>query len=309
MDSSNVAPNYAYASMTIIECLQVVLLYVGDILCATSNEEFKNRMFNQGPLSIYLGVEVEQSDGSTKLHQTHYREGIIGKFDFGAAYPSRIPMETKLRLTVTDVDQSEKKLDYGKTFPYRELVGSLMYLATCTKPDIAKYVQHPTQQHIGAAKRALRYLCGTKSTGIEYSSTIMTHEANQFVFEGFCDSDWGNDPDTRRSVTGFVHCVDGGAVSWTSSRQAFVAQSTAEAEYVADWLRTEFRLGIDNQAACVIGIDPMFRRRMHHIELRWHHVRDQVAKKTVTMHKVKSALNLSDLLMKPLASDRLEILG
>lgn len=75
-------------------------------------------------------------------------------------------METKLRLTVNDTDTAARKQvpRNGKVFPYRELVGSLMYLATCTRPDLAyavgqlsRYVQSPTQQHIGAAKRLLRY--------------------------------------------------------------------------------------------------------------------------------------------------------
>ncbi|OWY91606.1 Copia type Polyprotein [Phytophthora megakarya] len=75
-----------------------------------------------------------------------------------------------------------------------------MYLATCTRPDIAyavgqlsRYVQQPTQQHIGAAKRVLRYLVGTKGMGIEYSAGKEPQKTNILVIDGFCDSDWGND--------------------------------------------------------------------------------------------------------------------
>ena len=89
-------------------------------------------------------------------------------------------METSLRLTVNDVDTAkhEQTPAHGKLFPYRELIGSLMYLATCTSLDLAyvvgqliRYVQKPTQQHIGAAKRVLRYVIGTKSLGIVYAYT------------------------------------------------------------------------------------------------------------------------------------------
>ncbi|OWZ09604.1 Copia type Polyprotein [Phytophthora megakarya] len=210
-----------------------------------------------------------------------------------------------------------------------------MYLATCTRPDIAyvvgqlsRYVQSPTQQHIGAAKRVLRYLIGTKSLGIVYSTEVNAKPADTLVIDGFCDSDWGNDPDTRKSVTGFVHCMAGGAISWASKRQTIVAQSTAEAEYVAaceacmegqglrnvlievfSQMATRFQLGIDNQAAFVMATNPTYSRRTRHIELRWHYVRDLVTKKMVTLWKVKTDDNPSDVMTKPLASDRFEMLN
>ncbi|GMF55152.1 unnamed protein product [Phytophthora fragariaefolia] len=119
-----------------------------------------------------------------------------------------------------------------------------------------------------------------------------------------------------------------GAISWASRRQSIVAQSTAEAEYVAaceacmegqglrnvlievfSMMKTENRLGIDNQAAFVMATNPTYNRRTRHIELRWHYVRDQVVKKTVELWKVKTDVNPSDLMTKPLASDRFELLN
>ncbi|CAI5723245.1 unnamed protein product [Peronospora destructor] len=150
-----------------------------------------------------------------------------------------------------------------------------MYLATCTRPDLAyvvgqlsRYVQKPTQQHIG------------------------------------------------------------GALLWASRRQSIVTQSTAEAEYVAaceacmegqglrtllievfSYLAINYRLGIDNQAAFVMATNPTYSRRTRHIVLRWHYVRDQVVKRTVELWKVKTEINPSDLMTKPLASGRLEKLS
>ena len=151
-------------------------------------------------------------------------------------------METNMRLTVeeTDMDWRKKASANGKLFPYRELIGSLMYLTTCTRPDLAfavghlsRYVERPTQQHIGAAKRVLRYLIGTKHYGIVYSRNKTAKQDRSLMIDGYCDSDWGNDPDSRKSITGFVHCLAGGAISWASRRQTIVEQSTAEAEYVS----------------------------------------------------------------------------
>ncbi|OWZ01656.1 LOW QUALITY PROTEIN: hypothetical protein PHMEG_00026917, partial [Phytophthora megakarya] len=163
-------------------------------------------MKSRTKVSTYLGVEVQQNENSIQIHQTRYFEEIIDKFHFNDAHPSRIPMETKLRLTVNDTDagQHKKELGYGKSFPYRELIGSLIDLYS---PDIAyaigqlsRYVQQPTQQHIGAAKCVLRYLVGIKGMGIEYSVGKESQKTNPLVIDGFCDSDWGNDSDRRKSV-------------------------------------------------------------------------------------------------------------
>ena len=134
-------------------------------------------MKDQGLLSTYFGVQVERSGDAIKIHQTKYCEDVINRFNFGDAHASRIPMETNIRLAVNDTDTARAKRipDNGKEFPYRELIGSLMYLATCTRPDLAyvvgqlsRYVQSPTQQHIGAAKRVLRYPVGSETHGIVF---------------------------------------------------------------------------------------------------------------------------------------------
>ncbi|OWY94420.1 Copia type Polyprotein [Phytophthora megakarya] len=95
-----------------------------------------------------------------------------------------------------------------------------MYLITCTRPDLAfavrqlsRYVQKPTQQHIRAAKRVLRYLIGTKTQGIVYTKRKILEQKPELIIDGYCDSNWGNDPDTRKSITSFVHCMAGDAIS------------------------------------------------------------------------------------------------
>ncbi|GMF21725.1 unnamed protein product [Phytophthora lilii] len=79
---------------------------------------------NQGLLNTYLGVEVEQNETSVKIHQNKYCDGIIERFNFGEAYASRIPMETKMRLTVNETNTAQRKqtLGHGKVFPYRKLM-------------------------------------------------------------------------------------------------------------------------------------------------------------------------------------------
>ncbi|OWZ03850.1 hypothetical protein PHMEG_00024349 [Phytophthora megakarya] len=165
-------------------------------------------------------------------------------------------------------------------------------------------------QHIGAAKRLLRYLVGTKELGIVYNPCTYI----------------SNDPDSRKSLTDFAIRVASGAVSWASRRQIIVVQSTAEAEYVAACeacmgseptqifiaifidIDINFSLGIDNQAAFVMASNPTYSRRTRHIELRWHYVWEQVVKKTVNLWKVNTDVNWANILTKPMAGCRHEAL-
>ncbi|OWY95986.1 Copia type Polyprotein [Phytophthora megakarya] len=154
-----------------------------------------------------------------------------------------------------------------------------MYLTTCTRPDLAfsvgqlsRYVQNPTQ-HIGAAKRVLRYLVDTKTQGIVYTRIKSAEQKPELIVDGYCDSDWGNDPDTRKSNTEAEYvatcevCIEGQGL-----RNMLIQ--------VFPDLETKVRMGIDNQPAYVVATNPTYSRRTRHIELRWHYVRAQVAKKT-----------------------------
>ncbi|GLI69294.1 hypothetical protein VaNZ11_013867, partial [Volvox africanus] len=119
-------------------------------------------------------------------------------------------------------------------FPYGELVGSRLYLSVGTRPDISysvgalsRYMSKPTVEHWQAAKGVSRYLIGTKNVGISYSA-----KSSVGTLHGYCDSDYAGCVDTRRSTTGYVFLLTGGAVSWARRLQATVATSTAEAEYM-----------------------------------------------------------------------------
>lgn len=131
---------------------------------------------------------------------------------------------------------------------YRSLVGSLLYL-TNTKPDImyassllSRFMQNPSQIHYGAAKRVLRYLQGTSDYGIWYkpASDLKFHGyslsdkvAADSKLHGYTDSDWAGSEDDMKSTSGYAFTLGSGIFSGTSKKQETVAQSSAEAEYVA----------------------------------------------------------------------------
>ncbi|KAE9336562.1 hypothetical protein PR003_g12450 [Phytophthora rubi] len=311
----------------------ILLLYVDDIILASNDEQFKVAMFqkldqafgikDQGILHDFLGVQVEITEEGIKLHQTKYAQQILDRFGFSEAQGCRTPMETSMKLQAAKPDD---KTDVS--FDYRAAVGSLMYLATTTRPDLAyvvgqlsRFVSKPTDKHCGAAKRVLRFLAATKDHGIFFDRKKADSMTGAITINGFCDADWANCPDTRKSISGFVLKVAGGPVSWSARRQSVVAQSTAEAEYVAACeacmegrglanvlkemlpanIPVHFKLGIDSQSAIALATNPTYSRRTRHIELRYHFVRDQVTKGQVLLGKVSGLDNPADALTKPLA--------
>ncbi|KAF1327473.1 Integrase catalytic core protein, partial [Globisporangium splendens] len=317
--------------------LALVLVYVDDLICATNYEAFKTDLFKKldnkygikdlGKLHQYLAIQVEQNEKSITIHQEQYAKTILERFGFDSGSNStRIPMEATAKYTSNTKPKEESERE---KFAYREAIGALMYLVTCTRPDmtyavgqLSRFVENPSEQHVGGVKKILRYLIGTKRKGITYHRGE-TIDLGIHV-HGFADSDWAGDLETRKSTTGFVFTLSGGAVSWTSRRQTITAQSTAEAEYVAaceacmegktllNLLReikpdeeSELIIGVDNHSSYIMATDPTFSRKTRHIEMKWHYVREQVENGHVRLWKVKSAENPADLFTKPLPKDKL----
>ena len=153
----------------------------------------------------------------------------MGKYGLQDAKPRSLPLDPALRLTQAESDL----LDAPTAASYSQLVGSLLYLSVCTRPDIAqavgalsKFMASPSTVHWQAANGVLRYLAGTTHYGLNFGGS-------NTGLEGYCDADYAGDLDTRRSTTGYVFILNGGALSQSSKRQPTVAVSTSEAEYMA----------------------------------------------------------------------------
>jgi hypothetical protein len=120
---------------------------------------------------------------------------------------------------------------------YAAIVGSLMYIASCSKPDVcftasalARFMSKPSNQQLLQAHRALRYVCKTR----DYRLGLGSLPSSAAPLAMWSDSDHACCVDTRRSVAGLVVCVLGSAVRWRSIRQSNVAKCTMIAEhYVA----------------------------------------------------------------------------
>ncbi|XP_063828471.1 uncharacterized protein LOC135077861 [Ostrinia nubilalis] len=142
------------------------------------------------------------------------------------AIPVSTPMESGTKLVLPDINEEKPEL------PYQQLIGSLMYIAIGTRPDIAHTVSvlsqfnaHYGEVHWRAAKRVLRYLKASKDKRLIFKKT------GDMI--GYADADYGSNLVDRRSYTGYVFQMSGSSVSWESRKQRTVAQSTTEAEYMA----------------------------------------------------------------------------
>lgn len=113
---------------------------------------------------------------------------------------------------------------------YRSLVGALQYL-TRSRPEITyavnqvcQFMHSPTTLHLTASKHILRYIKGTLGHGIPFTKGLS-------AISGYCDVDWGGDPDTRRSASGFCLFFGNNPISWSAKKQSTVSRSSTEAEY------------------------------------------------------------------------------
>ena len=182
-----------------------------------------------GDASTYLGMQIvrDRSTGTLTIHQAAYTKAIFSKYDLENCRPRVTPFEH--RLILSGVGQQP----LPASAPFSSLVGTLLYLSVCTRPDISyavgaltRHLQQPTVQAWEAAKSIVRYLAGTVDLGITYSRSA---DPSPVVYS---DSDYASE-ETRRSTSGVCVIESGGAVAWNSRQQQTVAASTVEAELMA----------------------------------------------------------------------------
>ena len=331
--------DYGFQSVNSSQCLMHwndgtdtinLCFHVDDILFSFSNDvkgqEFKRALLSRfigtddGPVSRYLGMDVLTSPtGSVMLSQEPLTRDLIEEFGLSDCNPAATPLPPATLLR--DHDRSDP-VDPSLSHLYSHLVGSLNYLATWTRPDIAfpvsqlsRHLKAPGHKHLAAAKHVLRYLKGTSSLGVLYSPDLP--DANRLI--SFSDADWATCPDTRRSVGAFVHLLNGGALSWKTKLQGGVSSSTTEAEFVSaskaaddvEWLRrtldglglsqpTPTPLYIDNRSARALAQTSAHRERTKHIDFRVFALRDRVASGVVYLVDCPTGDMVADILTKNL---------
>ena len=232
------------------------------------------------------------------------------------------PLEPKVRLSKADCPAVP---DRKVVKAYQQLVGSLMYIACATRPDIAyavntcaQFMSNPGPRHVEAAKHVLRYLKGTKDVGITYSKQADESMANKLF--GYVDADHASDADDRKSVGGYVLLLNGGAVSWSSRKIKVVAISSFESEWysasiagceVQSMRRLLEEMGFEQReptklfednAGCIYSseADRPMNPCSKHIDTRIFKLKEFVQEGTLKLVKVSSQRQVADNLTKPL---------
>ncbi|CAI7880590.1 unnamed protein product [Closterium sp. NIES-54] len=182
---------------------------------------------------VYLGLQItrDRAQRTITLTQSHMVQQVLQRFDFTYSSPQATPLSTRHSLSALPSDESVEP-----SGPYPELVGCLMYLMTCTRPDLAyplsilaRYVApgRHRPEHMAAAKRVLRYLCSTSGLGLVLGGR------SPVVLTGHADASWVDDLATQRSSQGYTFSLGSGSVSWRSTCSSSVLSSSCEAEIYA----------------------------------------------------------------------------
>ena len=308
-----------------------LIIYVDDGLIIAENEGLCSSILNElekkfeitvGVLANYVGMEIEYDtqNASIFIHQTNYIRQMLRRFNMEDATPVTTPADPH-----TNLYSSEEREIIPDDVPLRQAVGSLMFAAIVSRPDImfavsyvSRFVSKPESIHWNAVKRIFKYLKDTADYGIQYSNY-----SNQPNLVGFSDSDFANDTETRRSTSGYVFMLNGGPVTWSSQRQRVVALSTTEAEYLAAsaatkeavWLKHLLRdinqpvedpitLKIDNQSAIRLVRNPEFHKRTKHIDTHYHFIREKYQNRDIDVTYVPSNNQIADIFTKPLPRDQ-----
>lgn len=309
-----------------------ILVYVDDILIAGKTkmdcEEVAKILSKEFEISaideanFFLGIKIERNRNERSLYisQAAYIEKILKRFnlsDTSSKYPMRVDLDLRRA--------SEEEMKTSEKFPYRELIGSLMYLAVVSRPDImfavsrlARYFTCYSHEHWKAAQTVANYVCSTKNCYLCYKGQVEN-------LEGYTDADWAGDKDERKSTSGLVYTVGGTAFMWSSKRQSIVASSSQEAEYIAQskcirnalWVRkllndfgenvSSINIHADNNGAIALAKDSKMTECSKHINVCYHLCRDYIEKGIVNVSYICSDDMVADCMTKPHGTQKLEI--
>ena len=327
--AQNKAENSLYMKLDKSD-LTLLVLYTDDGLIASTRAECGQQILlglsqkleiTTGPPSLYLGAHLTiLPDHSIRLSQQQYALDLLEKFNMSESRPVAMPADTGLygELAQATRDENEPQVRY------RELVGSLAWLANYTRPDIcfivsclSRYLDKATKTHWTLAIRVLRYLRSTYNMSLIFPAGDSQLDS-RLELDVFCDSDYAQDSETRRSVSGLIVKLSGAIISWRSSLQKSVSLSTCESELVSiceavktsQWLRhvleqADFQVTVtvhaDNTAAIRLVKGPELHAKSKHISIRTFYVRECYEANQFTIDYVPSAEQLADICTKPLA--------
>ncbi|WKA11938.1 hypothetical protein VitviT2T_029385 [Vitis vinifera] len=304
--------------------LAIIIVYVDDIILTGDHEEkidlLKKLLTKEfeikdlGNLKYFLGMEIARSKKGIAVSQRKYVLDLLNETGMLGCKLAETPMDTTVKLEESD---GSAPVDKGR---YQRLVGKLIYLSH-TRPDIgfsvsvvSQFMNNPTEKHMTAVIRILRYLKMTPGKGLFFQRTTKKE------IEIFSDADWAGSVTDRRSTSGYCSFVWGNLVTWRSKKQSVVARSSAEAEFRAMaqgicegiWLNRlleELRVPLkhpmvlycDNQAAISIAKNPVHHDRTKHVEIDRHFIKEKIEEGVFKVSYTPTNCQTADILTKALA--------
>lgn len=304
----------------------ILVIYVDDGLAASCNKSLLTALMDHlksafevktMPCESYLGFKITRENEDLVINQRHYVAKILSRFGMNDCKPCSTPEEV-------GPQQSVDMKQLPPNYPFKDLVGSLLYLVTLTRPDLAHAVSiasrtaNPTMDHWHRLKRILRYLKGTDNLGIRFRR----EKAPRLV--AYSDADYANDA-SRRSTTGWVVMYANSPIAWRCQRQSIITLSTTEAEYVSGCdlvkellpireslielqaIKSEATVvKIDNLSTVRIANDDGGQKRTKHIDIRSKWLNEQSSKDKIRVCHVRGDQQLADILTKPLHRTKFE---
>lgn len=264
-------------------------------------------------VEYFLGIRFRVNETVIQLDKSRYISKLLDCYNLQNAHPTSTPMSPSIEFD----DQTSMR---NTSFPYRELIGSLLSLAQISRPDIlfsvsklSRYTQDPRTVHCNGAKNILRYLKKTKDLCITYE------KSKELKVIGYTDSDYAGDKPSRKSTNGYVFLINGGSFTWKSTLQKCVASSTMEAEYIGQAWATREALYIrkllddfdvpidepltifaDNEKAIDLAYQYRNTQRSKHIDVAYHITRDYASKNYIKLQYIPTKTMTADCLTKAL---------
>ena len=315
----------------------LVGVWVDDCYIVAGNLETRTQLLNDmenrfhvknlGIISFSLGIHFAWGREGLHMTQTAYIDKIAAKFKLEQSKPLYVPMQKGTKPSLKMSPSNEKQRQEMESIPYKSAIGSLLYLAICTRPDIsyavsalARYSQNPGSEHWTLVKNVIRYVKNTKEHGLFFNKEVMPIEGLMST-SGYCDAAF-NDSETGKSTTGYIVMISNHyPISWRSKLSSTTALSTMEAELIAlhsvakemAWTRMVLSeissldlppsiIHCDNNPVVQLTKGLRVTERNKHIRPKYFYVFDLIKDHEVVVLKIGTDDQLADILTKSIAN-------
>jgi Reverse transcriptase (RNA-dependent DNA polymerase) len=316
--------------------IKILCIYVDDV-CVFGVQEAVSLAIKQietiysikktGELTEFIGVNIKIKNNNLYLGQVDTLKRLKNKFQDDMTKMKIYETPAGANETVKRPDESDKLLEKDKQEKYCSGVGIILWLMKHSRPDVANAIREASKVMDGATKkhwkyllRIIKYVLETKEKKLQYS--LKKGQKKKLTNQGFCDSDYAGDRDSRKSVTGYAIYLQGCMVAWKSKSQWSVALSSSEAEYISisditkdmlfvkqvlEFLEQDIifpiNIMVDNIGAIYMAENNMSNNQTKHVNTRYHFVRECIENGIIKVEFVRSENNDSDIFTKNLGGE------